>query len=161
MIPAFNLIASSFGLGKLPWFPGTWGTLGAFFISLFILQQSCFSWFILSLVTTIIGFFASEFSLKAESYNNTDPSWIVIDEVAGYFWAVALISFVRPIDVVQLTLAFIFFRIFDITKPWPISWVDKALAQSHKTAALGIMLDDVLAGIFAALFTIFTCYAFK
>ena len=152
-----KFLASFAGLGYLPWMPGTWGTLGAFFISFFLFHLNCFSWFVLSIVTTIIGFLASESALKTQSYMDKDPSWIVIDEVAGYFWTVAIISLVRPIDCIQLVLAFIFFRIFDITKPWPISWIDRTLAQSPKTAALGIMLDDVLAGVFAALFALFAC----
>ena len=45
---------------------------------------------------------------------------------------------------------FLLFRCFDIFKPWPIGWIDKKLAMSQKTAAFGIMLDDMLAGLMAA-----------
>jgi phosphatidylglycerophosphatase A len=137
--------------------PGTWGTIGAVFFSLFFLNIPPYSLLIITIAITFLGFYVSSISLKATAYDNMDPSWIVIDEVAGYFWAISLISFVRPLDYMQLALAFIFFRIFDIMKPWPISWIDQSMAASQKTAALGIMLDDVLAGIFAALFTLFAC----
>jgi phosphatidylglycerophosphatase A len=158
MLIHFSKFTASFlGLGYLPWMPGTWGTIGAVFISLFFLSFPSYSLVVITIATTLLGFYVSNISLKAIAYDNMDPSWIVIDEVAGYFWAISLISFVRPLDYVQLALAFIFFRIFDISKPWPISWIDKTMAASHKTAALGIMLDDVLAGIFAALFTLFAC----
>jgi phosphatidylglycerophosphatase A len=152
-----KFLASFLGLGYLPWMPGTWGTIGAVFCSLFFLNISPPILLLITIAITFIGFYVSEISLKATAYNNMDPSWIVIDEVAGYFWAISLISFVRPLDYLQLALAFIFFRIFDIMKPWPISWIDQSMAASNKTAALGIMLDDVLAGIFAALFTLFAC----
>ena len=152
-----NFVASFFGLGYLPLMPGTWGTIGAVLCSLLFLNFSPYILLFIAFAITLIGLHVSNISLKARAYDNMDPSWIVIDEVAGYFWAISLISFVRPLDYVQLALAFIFFRIFDIMKPWPISWIDRELATSHKTAALGIMLDDVLAGIFAALFTLFAC----
>lgn len=152
-----KFLASFFGLGYLPWMPGTWGTLGAVLCSLFFLNVSPYILLLTTITITFLGLYVSKVSLQATAYDNMDPSWIVIDEVAGYFWAISLISFVRPLDYQQLALAFIFFRIFDIMKPWPISWIDQSMAASQKTAALGIMLDDVLAGIFAALFTLLAC----
>ena len=157
LIPFSKFTASFFGLGYLPWMPGTWGTLGAVFCSLFCLSLPPYILLTITIVITLFGFYVSKISLEATSYNNMDPSWIVIDEIAGYFWTVSLISFVRPLDYLQLSLAFVFFRIFDIMKPWPISWIDQSMAASPRTAALGIMLDDVIAGIFAALFTLFAC----
>ncbi len=152
-----KLIASFFGSGYLPRMPGTWGTIGAVLCSLFFQNFSPFVLFLITISTTLVGLFVSEISLKAQNYSDMDPSWIVIDEVAGYFWAISLISLARPLDCMQLILAFIFFRIFDIMKPWPISWIDHSMAASSKTAALGIMLDDILAGVLAAAFTLFAC----
>lgn len=150
-----KLLASFFGLGYLPWMPGTWGTLGALVFSLFFFNLSPYILLIITASTTLLGFFVSHISLKETTYEDMDPSWIVIDEVAGYFCALTIISFVQPLNYAQITLAFVFFRIFDITKPWPISWIDRSLAASPKTAAAGIMLDDILAGIFAAFFSLF------
>ncbi|MES2253283.1 MAG: phosphatidylglycerophosphatase A [Pseudomonadota bacterium] len=155
MIKLCKITASFLGLGYLPWMPGTWGTIGAACLSLFFLKFSPFVLLLITFITTIVGFYVSNVCLKTADSLDMDPGWIVIDEVAGFFWAISLISLIHPLDYVQLVLAFIFFRIFDIMKPWPISWIDRTLANSSKTAALGIMLDDVLAGIFAALFTLF------
>jgi phosphatidylglycerophosphatase A len=82
-----------------------------------------------------------------------DPSWIVIDEVAGYFCALILVSWFQPLSLLNLLVALIFFRLFDIMKPFPISWVERKLGQRDSTAALGVMLDDIVAGILAGIFT--------
>ena len=157
-IPA--LIASFFGLGYLPYMPGTWGTIGAFALS-FIFLPSSFNILIgLTVLFTILGWYVSDLCLKATAHKNMDPSWIVIDEVAGYFCTIAIVAYFTPLKPLHLILAFICFRIFDITKPWPISWADTYLAKSNTTAAFGIMADDLIAGILAACFTLFACRIF-
>jgi phosphatidylglycerophosphatase A len=76
---------------------------------------------------------------KTATYTGTeDHSAIVWDEIAGYF--VAMVA-VAP-SWTHLFIAFVLFRLFDITKPWPISWCDK-----HIKGGVGIMLDDILAGL--------------
>lgn len=67
-----------------------------------------------------------------------DHGGIVWDEIVGYLVAVFLI----PFSWTALVLAFVLFRLFDIIKPWPISWVDK-----HVSGGFGIMIDDILAGV--------------
>ena len=71
-----------------------------------------------------------------------DPGWIVIDEVAGQ-WLALLPA---PLDPLFYALGFLLFRIFDIWKPWPIRWADR-----NMHGGLGIMLDDLLAAVYAAL----------
>jgi phosphatidylglycerophosphatase A len=71
-----------------------------------------------------------------------DPSPIVIDEVAGLWLTLTL----APLTPLGAALAFGVFRFFDIVKPWPVRWADKNIG-----GATGIMLDDILAGIWAAL----------
>ena len=78
----------------------------------------------------------------AKASATKDPSTIVIDEVAGQ-WLVLLAA---ALDPLSYALAFLLFRIFDIWKPWPVSWVDRRL-----TGGLGIMLDDLLAAVYAVL----------
>jgi phosphatidylglycerophosphatase A len=78
----------------------------------------------------------------AKASATKDPSTIVIDEVAGQ-WLVLLGAALDPLSYV---LAFVLFRVFDIWKPWPVSWVDRRL-----TGGLGIMLDDLLAAVYAVL----------
>jgi phosphatidylglycerophosphatase A len=78
----------------------------------------------------------------AKASATKDPGAIVIDEVAGQ-WLVLLAA---ALDPLSYALAFLLFRIFDIWKPWPVSWVDRRL-----TGGLGIMLDDLLAAVYAVL----------
>lgn len=80
-----------------------------------------------------------------------DPGWIVIDEVAGQW--IALFAAFRP-SLVTILAAFLFFRAFDILKPGPVHWVE------HWPGALGVIADDVLAGIFAALLLLACRFAF-
>ena len=71
-----------------------------------------------------------------------DHGGIVWDEIGGMFITLILV----PITASNLLIGFVLFRFFDILKPYPISWLDK-----NVDGGLGIMIDDVLAGIFAAL----------
>jgi len=68
---------------------------------------------------------------------------VVIDEVAGQ-WLTLLVA---PPDLLLYLAGFLLFRLFDIRKPWPVSWADQSLP-----GGLGVMVDDLLAGLYAALF---------
>ena len=59
---------------------------------------------------------------------------------------VGITGLFSPLTPLSLGLSFLLFRFFDILKPWPIGWVEKSLTQSKKAAALGVMLDDMVAG---------------
>jgi phosphatidylglycerophosphatase A len=137
--------------------PGTWGTIGAFCAALFLQKCPVSILYFMTILLTLLGIYVSDLCLKQTQCINMDPSWIVIDEVAGYFWTLSILSLFHPLNFIMLVVAFVFFRLFDIMKPWPISWVDQSMSESPKTAALGIMLDDVMAGVFAAFFTLFAC----
>jgi phosphatidylglycerophosphatase A len=91
-------------------------------------------------LTVILGFFTADFVAKQEQ--NKDPSIVVIDEVAGLTLAV-LISYGKPY---YLLLSFVLFRFFDILKPLFIKKLEKI-----GSAGTGIMLDDLLAGVYAGL----------
>lgn len=80
-----------------------------------------------------------------------DPGWVVIDEVAGQW--IALLAAFRP-SLVMVLAAFLFFRAFDILKPGPVHWLERW------PGALGVLADDVLAGIFAALLLLACRFAF-
>jgi phosphatidylglycerophosphatase A len=82
----------------------------------------------------IVGWWASEQVVREDGAE--DPGWIVIDEVAGQ-WLTLLLT---PPSFLGLAL----FRLFDIVKPWPASWADRQVK-----GGLGIMLDDILAGLMA------------
>ena len=110
------------------WFFGFWGLL-AFAIMLYI-----------------DGIIATEIVL--EHSKNKDPSFVVIDEACGQ--SLALLPLAAAIHAgetpwVLMVAAFIAFRFFDILKPWPVSFFDKKVEGAH-----GVMLDDVAAGLMAA-----------
>ncbi len=137
-----TILATWFGLGLLNPAPGTWGTIGALPFGLIILSLGGLKALIPAIIIiTIIGYWsAAYFEKQTDSHDN---KMIVIDEVAGMWIALCAMT---TIDPLQTALAFVLFRLFDITKPWPISYLDKKVG-----GALGVMADDILAGIVAAI----------
>jgi len=136
-------ISLGFGSGLAPKAPGTFGTLvGIPFVLLF--ADLDIVWY--SLITVlffILGVWASQ--VYSDHLGVHDHGSIVWDEVVGYMITMAVV----PADWVWLLLGFIFFRLFDIWKPWPIRLLDK-----HVHGGFGIMIDDVLAGVYAAVILI-------
>lgn len=132
-------VATWLGSGLLPRAPGTWGSAAAL----------PFAWLITTwwgqaglAVAVAVVFAAGLWSAERASTRarTEDPGWIVVDEVCGQ-WLVLLAA---PIgDGVWYGVGFAVFRIFDIVKPWPVSW-----AERRFRGGLGIMLDDVLAGVY-------------
>ncbi len=146
-----KLITTFFYVGLLPKAPGTWGSLAALPFALIIFAIGSFP---ALLAATIIAFCAGWWATMkhTENSDNHDPGEIVIDEVVGQWitllpLAGMLWSWEVPIVILPwpgLVAGLMFFRFFDIIKPWPISWAD-----GIKTP-FGVMFDDVLAGIMAA-----------
>ena len=117
---------------------GTWGTLAALPVAYAIqISLGNIALGVASLAAFAIGIIASNHYMA--STGTHDPGEIVIDEVAGVF---LLLAFMAPTWQCYV-VAFILFRAFDILKPWPVSWADKKLA-----GGLGVMLDDMLAGLY-------------
>lgn len=83
-----------------------------------------------------------------------DPSYVVLDEVVGQLLAVLLVAKFQPLTWKSLWLSFWAFRLFDILKPWPIGWVEKRCAKDPAWQAIGIVIDDLLAGFVAGLLVI-------
>ncbi len=135
-----RLLASGFGSGFFPVAPGTAGSLVALGMGAAALALWPTGWLlaVLALVAALVGWWAIGASGEAAN----DPGWVVIDEFAGQFLAMAPLAAPSPAG---LLLAFVLFRLFDIWKPGPIGWADR-----RKTAA-GVMGDDVIAGAFAAI----------
>ena len=131
-------IATGCYVGKLPKAPGTWGSAAAFVPWFFI--RGCRLTIYLAIIAAlfVVGFFAAGSAEKI--MDQPDPGCIVIDEIVGMLIALTLV----PDQPAAWLLAFILFRIFDIWKPFPVSWFDR-----HIHGGLGIMLDDVMAGVYA------------
>jgi phosphatidylglycerophosphatase A len=134
------IFASGLGVGYLPPAPGTLGTLWGVLL-FYLARHLSFSWFLAG--TFLFFLFSVGVAHAAEKkLGGHDSSIIVIDEVAGYLVAVAGLSFSWPMALA----GFVLFRFFDIVKPFPIRWADRRIP-----GGLGVVLDDILAGVFANL----------
>ncbi|MDU8911524.1 phosphatidylglycerophosphatase A [Aestuariicoccus sp. MJ-SS9] len=144
-------IASFLYVGYLRPAPGTWGSLAALPVAWGIHQIGGF-WLLLNLTVFVFlsGYIAT--AKVTAGQEDHDPSWIVIDEVAGQWIALFPVSYgamLMSADITRLwpgwIAAFVLFRLFDIWKPGPIGRADRM------GGPMGVMLDDVVAGVFAAL----------
>lgn len=128
-------------MGLLPVSPGTWGSLAALPVAWAIRSLSGATGLAIAVaVAFFAGWWASAAVTKASG--SKDPGFVVIDEVTAQWLALLLIRG----DPLTWVLGFVLFRIFDIWKPWPVRWADRRVS-----GGLGIMLDDILAAIYAAL----------
>lgn len=130
-------LAFGFGSGFLRPAPGTWGTLPGVLLAYFVMPYPTLH-LVLIVVLTILGTWLC--GRASEILNVHDHGGIVIDEIVGVL--ITLWWFEPTWQV--LLLGFLAFRLFDIVKPFPIKWVDK-----HVHGGWGIMLDDMIAGVFA------------
>lgn len=133
-----HFFAFGFGSGLAPKAPGTFGTLAA--VPIYWLLQDL-AWPIYGtwlIVTFALGVYWCDRSSKQLGVH--DHGGIVWDEFVGYW----ITMFLAPTGWVWMILGFVLFRFFDIIKPWPIGWLDRKVG-----GGLGIMIDDVLAGIYA------------
>lgn len=132
-------LAFGFGSGLSPIVPGTMGTLAA--VPLYMgMATLAWPYYLLLLVVSFwVGIYLCGYAAKKMGVH--DHSGIVWDEFVGYW----ITMFMVPFDWRWMVLGFVLFRIFDMAKPWPISLLDK-----HVHGGFGIMIDDVLAGVAAA-----------
>lgn len=135
-----HLLAFGFGSGLAPRAPGTFGTLVAVPLFLLLSQGPLLFYLGFLLVAFVAGVFWC--GRTARELGVHDHPGIVWDEVVGFL--VTMLA--APAGWPWLVAGFVLFRLFDILKPWPIRWADRRVQ-----GGLGIMLDDVLAGIGAAL----------
>lgn len=126
-----KILSTFFGIGYLPYFPGTWASLTGFGIY-FLLHNSVVYLYVIFTVV-ILGFLIS--GKAEEEFGIKDCRFIVIDEIA----AVLILLYLIPRDLFFLILAFFVFRIFDIVKPCPIKKIESF------SGSWGIMLDDIAA----------------
>ena len=136
-------------VGYLPIAPGTWGSLAAL-IGWYLLKPMLSDPLFLLITGAIffVGVAASE--ILVEAWEDVDPKAVVVDEWVGMWIALYLV----PHTLIWGLIAFFLFRFFDIFKPGPIQLMD----DLH--SAIGVMMDDVVAGIFALFLTQSLLYFF-
>jgi phosphatidylglycerophosphatase A len=153
-----RMIATLCGLGHIGFAPGTFGSLAAVILGygIFLLFGG---WGLVAgcLVSFWVGLWATE-QLTAGQTDH-DPSYIIIDEVAGQWVALLPLAYgLSPFEdapLLALLLAFALFRFFDILKPPPVSWADR------KDTSMGVMLDDVLAGLLSTIVIVALYFTFN
>ena len=136
-----HFLALGFGSGLINPAPGTWGTLAAvpvYLLLLFVLPAGFYPYLIVLVASFILGVYLC--GKTAHDVGVHDHGAIVWDEFVGLWITMTFI----PFTWVNLLIGFVLFRFFDIIKPWPIKLLDK-----HVHGGFGIMIDDVLAGLFA------------
>jgi phosphatidylglycerophosphatase A len=135
---AGRAVASACGVGVFPWAPGTAGSAVALILGAAIFHIGGHALLALAAAVATIGGIWAIFAAAAKD----DPGWVVIDEVAGQWLTLLGLHHLSWGGVI---VAFALFRLLDITKPGPIGWADRM------NTPLGIMADDVIAGIAGAI----------
>ncbi|MBF0195282.1 MAG: phosphatidylglycerophosphatase A [Magnetococcales bacterium] len=128
-------------VGKLPKAPGTFGTLATLPLCYLVMELGLVVHIVVTIIVTVVGIWASNVAVKV--IGREDPSQVVVDEAAGML----LTLVAAPSGWLWFGVGFFLFRLFDIWKPWPVGWLDKNLK-----GGLGIMADDIAAGVYAFLF---------
>jgi len=136
---AATVIATFFGAGFVPVAPGTAGAAAAIPLCLLLDRLGPASYFLALVAVVGIGIWAAD--VYDEAWQTHDAQRIVVDEAAGYLLTLAFV----PRSIFNLVLGFALFRLFDVWKPWPVSYADR-----HVHGGLGAMLDDLLAAGYAA-----------
>ncbi len=144
----YDFIASLGGIGLIPFAPGTFGSIFAWLV--FVIM----SHFVNMLIYTIAIVFIAIWVCEKASVNliQKDHKSIVIDELAGMWVALVPVIYFASNQlerIIYACLALVFFRVFDILKPFPISYFDKKYKNGF-----GIVLDDIIAGIFSGILSV-------
>jgi phosphatidylglycerophosphatase A len=145
-----RLIASCFGLGRMPIAPGTWGSLSPAIIFALLCNKGA-SVTEINVIMIGLAFIGSVACVRfapasIAATGSSDPREVVMDEFAGQAIAFIGIAALRPSQMIVATvLGFLLFRLFDIVKPWPIRKLEML------PAGWGILADDLLAGVYAAI----------
>lgn len=134
---AVHALAYGFGLGLIPFAPGTFGSLFGVVLYRFIATMGAASYAVLVFLLALAGIFIC--GQTARDMGATDPGFIVYDEVVGLLVAMYRLR----VDIRWIVAGFVGFRVFDIWKPYPIQHVEDQLGLG-----LAIMADDIIAGIY-------------
>ncbi len=134
----FLFVAFGFGSGLSPKAPGTMGTIVAIPLFILLSKLGLLVYVLIVIAAALLGIWVC--AKASERLGVHDHGGIVWDEIVGYW--ITMIG--MPISLSSIILGFVLFRFLDIFKPWPISYIDR-----HVQGGLGIMLDDIVAGVFA------------
>lgn len=143
-MPSFKLsnpvhfLALGFGSGLAPKAPGTFGTLAAIPVYLLLVQLPLWAYLFAVAVSFVIGVYLCDRATRDVDVH--DHPAIVWDEIVGFLITMIMV----PAGWPWVLAGFVLFRFFDIIKPWPIRFLDR-----YVTGGFGIMIDDVVAGLFA------------
>lgn len=159
LISLSRCLATVCGVGFTPLTPGTAGSLVPCLSVLACRSQepSAYWLFVATVVLSLLSLpsirTVLEHPLKTRhpQRKKADPSYIVLDEVIGQLLTLGIVRLSAPLTVVTVALSFVFFRLLDITKPWPIRTVESALARRPPWQAVGIVVDDLMAGALAGI----------
>lgn len=135
---AVHWLAQGFGAGRIPYAPGTFGTLVAVPIYLLLTGLAPWLYGAVVLLLFVVGVWAA--GVTGHDLGAHDHQSIVLDEVIGFL----ITMFLAPPGWMWIVVGFVLFRLFDTWKPYPIYLIDRRLNNG-----LGCMLDDVLAGVYA------------
>ena len=145
-----NIIATYLGCGLSKFAPGTMGSLGTLPLAYFLIYYGGF--YALLLVAIVLFFVgAKATSIVINESGNEDPSKVVIDETVGQLLTFSIVAFlaqdmlIGKESILFYICGFAFFRFFDILKMGPVKYADTKIKNAY-----GVMLDDVFAGLFAA-----------
>jgi phosphatidylglycerophosphatase A len=141
MKPLYYTIATGFGVGYSPIAPGTAGSILALVLAFFLFRGDALYLIIATIVLAGAGIMSASFMEKERKIK--DPQLVVVDEMVGMWISLLLV----PCLWWSYLIAFVFFRLFDVVKPFPVNSVQNI----H--GGIGIMLDDVIAGIYALICT--------
>lgn len=133
-----HFLSLGFGSGLIPLMPGTFGTLAGLPLVYLLSFTDFYTYLAVTIAVSLVGIWLC--GKTAHDMQVHDHGSIVWDEIAGLLVTMLAV----PVTALTLFLGFVLFRVFDIWKPWPISLFDKYIG-----GGLGIMLDDIIAGLFA------------
>lgn len=129
--------------------PGTIGSFAATLLLLVMPKSSCLM-LVCFLVSFLLGWLCCNLYIpKYEA--NKDPGYVVIDEVCGIFLSGTILYYFGYNTKLEIIIAFALFRLFDICKPYPIRNIETYMKTHKNTISFGIMLDDIIASVFASM----------
>ena len=142
ILKIIDFILTGFYSGKIKFMPGTFGTLSAVPIFIYLFNNTLLINILILIILFLSSLMLLNYSYKNNLFDNIDDKSIVIDEIIGYLSFMIFFD----INITNIIIGFLLFRFFDILKPFPISYVDNKIKNSF-----GVIFDDVIAGLYVVL----------